>query len=1206
MSVAQLILVQVVPYFGKKRGSFKSASALLLALALVFAGDLCANAQTATPVLTAHNDTMRTGQNITETTLTPANVNSSTFGKLFSQSVNGLIFAQPLFVPKVKISSSNAAVSGTVHNVVYVATSNDYVYAFDADSNGGIDAAPLWQVSLLTNSAAAGFYTTNYGVQGTPVIDASTSSTDPFAMTMFLVSSETVNSSSALVFRLHAIDLTSGAEKFGGPFAIQGSVLGTGSGSSNGTLAFNPNYHRQRAGLLLLNGVVYVPFGSQNDNGPWHGWIMSYGSTTNATTKQTSVMQLSAFCTTPDGSGGGIWMAGAGLAAEVVPSTGKARMFVATGNGSYQISAPTSSTLPLYSNPTNEYSMSLLDLNLTNGIMTVEDEFTPYNQAALDGQDGDLGSGGPIILPAQTLASGANAGKTLDPLVEAGKSGMIYILDRDNVNDGSNTSSNYAPSGLGGFNASSDKVIQEVQTPLVGEQGWGSGVWGSEAYWNNNIYYGGTASGLSSSLEAYSFAKGVLSSGPTSSSSEQYAYPGPTPSVSANGTTNGIVWVLDNSGYFSGSSAILAAYDATNLSNLLYSSDSNLARDNPGGAVEMTVPTVTNGKAYVGGRELSIYGLLASAQQAPPPTIGPATTTYSGTLMVTLSDSVAGATFYYTTDGSTPTVNSHVYTGAFSITSNETITAIASVTGMLLSNPTAASFTSTSDAPNPVFKQPAGSYTGSTSVTITDASSAATIYYTIDGTTPTTASTKYTGPIPVTVTETINAIATAPGLQPSAAVSASYTITPNYAISFPNGFSTAQSSGLMTFNGSTDLDDFRLQLTNGETGEAGSAFFTKPVNVQAFTTDFTIQLSNPTADGMTFTIQNVGPTALGGPGAGLGYVTIQKSVAIKFDLFNNAGEGPDSTGLYQWGNNPTNIGSINLSNTPIDLHSGDYMNVHMTYDGANLTMTITNAVSLQSWSHSWPVNIPSLVGGNTAWVGFTGGTGAYTSSQKVTYWTYLPGSPVLPNFPTGFDKSLIYNIGAWTNGTSMQLTSGGADETNAAFFYLPVDIDTFTTDFDFRVTKGSSAQPGNGFTFTIQNKAVNALGGVGGGLGYAGIPNSLAIKFDCFTPVGAGTSSTGLYLNGAAPTVPALDLSANNVILSSGDLMHAHITYDGTNLYWSIQDMTSSTLEVFYNTVAINIPNVIGSNSAYVGFTAASGSAVSTQDILDWTFSNNP
>ena len=204
----------------------------------------------------------------------------------------------------------------------------------------------------------------------------------------------------------------------------------------------------------------------------------------------------------------------------------------------------------------------------------------------------------------------------------------------------------------------------------------------------------------------------------------------------------------------------------------------------------------------------------------------------------------------------------------------------------------------------------------------------------------------------------------------------------------------------MQFNGSTDLDDFRLQLTNGGTNEAGSAFYATPVNIQQFTTNFTFQLSNPSADGITFTIQNNGPTALGGVGGRLGYGGIPNSVAIKFDLYNNAGEGPNSTGLYINGAAPT-VPAINLTGTGINLHSGDYFNATLTYDGSNLTLTLTDAITLATWSHVFVVNIPAIVGGNTAYVGFTGGTGGHTSSQKLTAWTYVPGPP-LPSYAAGF------------------------------------------------------------------------------------------------------------------------------------------------------------------------------------------------------------
>src|SRR5271170_3481231 len=243
-------------------------------------------------VLTAHNDIARTGQNLNETILTPSNVNYTQFGKLFSQPVTGAVFAQPLYVSQVAIPGK-----GT-HNVIYVApasgdvngaeegTVGDMVYAFDADTNGGINANPLWQVSLLTNTAPAGTYTVNYGVLGTPVIDLA-------SQAIYLVSSEFQGSTQ--IYRLHALDITTGAEKFGAPIQIHASVPGTGSGSTNSVVTLDDESNLQRPGLLLVNGVLYIAFGSVADQGAWHGWILSY----NAATLQ----QIDVFCTSANGSG---------------------------------------------------------------------------------------------------------------------------------------------------------------------------------------------------------------------------------------------------------------------------------------------------------------------------------------------------------------------------------------------------------------------------------------------------------------------------------------------------------------------------------------------------------------------------------------------------------------------------------------------------------------------------------------------------------------------------------------------------------------------------------------------------------------------------------------------------------------------------------------------------------------------------------------
>ena len=270
------------------------------------------------------------------------------------------------------------------------------------------------------------------------------------------------------------------------------------------------------------------------------------------------------------------------------------------------------------------------------------------------------------------------------------------------------------------------RSVQEVLTPGAGPENWGEGVWGTEAYWNNNVYYGGTKPGASSNLAAYSFTSGELSTSPTSTTSFEFPYPGPTPSISANGTTNGILWALGH-GSISVGSSVLLAYDATNLANLLYSSNANLSRDNPGPYVEFTVPTITNGKVYVGASgQISAYGLLGTVPTVAPPVISPPGTTFTGSQKVTITDTTPGAQIFYTTDGSTPTNNSTPYsnTTPITVTSNETITAIASATGYLQGPPVSAVFSSTANAANPVFLLAGGTYSGKQTVGITDATTA--------------------------------------------------------------------------------------------------------------------------------------------------------------------------------------------------------------------------------------------------------------------------------------------------------------------------------------------------------------------------------------------------------------------------------------------------------------------------------------------------
>lgn len=548
------------------------AAALLLVLFFVSPEG---SAQSFSGVLTQHNDNGRTGQNLQEIILTPQNVNSATFGKLYSYSVDGQVYAQPLYVPNVSVPNQG------VHNVVYVATENDSVYAFDAD---GLQNTPLWQDSFINPAAGitpvpcGSVGNTDiscavwpyYGITGTPVIDLSND-------TMYVV--VRTYEKSAGVQRLHALDITTGAEKFGGPIVIAASVSGTGLGHTKGNIiSFDSSHDNQRAGLLLLNGIVYIGWA-----GAYHGWIMGY-SAQNATQTLTQVAVLN---TTPNASLGGVWASGNGLAAD---SFGN--IYAAVGDAAFDASTGGS-----------DYGDSVIKLN---GSLQVLDYFAPMEQACRATYDKDLGSAGPMVLPTQP-------GSFPDELVTAGKGGKpcdasgfssIYLLNQDS---------------LGGFNASQDQVIEEVQ-------GSTGGYWSSPAYWQgpagSYVYSAGTGGGQITGdyLKMFSLTNGQLSATPIAQSSNPFTV-GATPSVSANGTANGIVWAIkrqDPLGTLSGiKPAILYAYDATNVKSMLYNSAQQPLRDLGGCGNKFQVPTIANGKVYVGTQnEIDIFGLLPLN---PPP-----------------------------------------------------------------------------------------------------------------------------------------------------------------------------------------------------------------------------------------------------------------------------------------------------------------------------------------------------------------------------------------------------------------------------------------------------------------------------------------------------------------------------------------------------------------------------------------------------------
>ena len=529
---------------------------------IVFLSSLCCAAPwmavAQVNVTTFYNDIARTGANTSETVLTPSNVNSYQFGKLFSVAVDGDVYSQPLYV-------SNLSINGATHNILYVATEHDSLYAIDADSG-----TVYWQVSLIPSGgstvdsirdAACSDLVPEIGITGTPVID-------PSSNTIYLVASTKENGN--FFQRLHAIDLITHAEKFGGPVVISATVNGTGDGSSGGKLSFDPLTERQRSGLLLENSHIIIAWGSFCDNFPIHGWVMSYNAS--------NLAQEAVFNTSPNGQIDGVWMSGDGVAAD---STGN--LFFATGNGSYDGSSA------------DDYGDSIMKLlPPSGGSFAVADWFTPYDQSSMANGDGDLGSGGVLLLP--DLPPGS-AHQHL--LVQMGKEGTIYLVNRDNMGK-------FCSSCTTG----DTQIVQEIP-------GASTGIWGSPAYWNGSVYWGGGSEGGADSVKAFSFNannSGLLSNSPTSVSSNMFAFPTAEPVISANGNSNGILWILDNSSYLSNCCQVLYAYDAANLANMFYNSnqaDNN--RDVPGGSVKFTAPIIANGKVYVGSQgAVSAFGIINS------------------------------------------------------------------------------------------------------------------------------------------------------------------------------------------------------------------------------------------------------------------------------------------------------------------------------------------------------------------------------------------------------------------------------------------------------------------------------------------------------------------------------------------------------------------------------------------------------------------
>ena len=499
-------------------------------------------------MLTYHNSNLRTGLDAKETTLTLANVNSANFGKLFTLPADGLVDAQPLYL-------SATTVKGVSHNLLIVATEHGTVYAYDADTG-----ANIWHVTTLksgettSDDRGCSQVSPEIGITSTPVIARHTNSDS-----VIYVVAMTKDGSGNYHQRLHALDATSGAELFKGPVDISAKYPGTGDNSSNGFVVFDPSQYKERAGLLFVNNTVYLAWASHCDIRPYTGWIMAYNANTLA---QTSVLNV-----TPNGNEGAIWGAGAGMAAD-----GLGNIFLLDANGDFD------TTLNSSSLPTDgDYGNAFLRLT-TSGGLAVADYFEMDNQSSENGNDVDLGSGGTMLVSQTDSTS-----KVWNLAVGAGKDGNLYVVNRTN---------------MGKFNSGTNKIYEELDGVLPG------GIWSMPAAFAGRIYYGP----VNSPILSFRFKDAMLVATPAAQSANAFGYPGATPSVSANGNQNAILWAAENT-----NPAVLHAYNAMTMTEIYNTNQAANERDQFGNGNKFITPTIANGKVYVGTTNgVGVFGLLSA------------------------------------------------------------------------------------------------------------------------------------------------------------------------------------------------------------------------------------------------------------------------------------------------------------------------------------------------------------------------------------------------------------------------------------------------------------------------------------------------------------------------------------------------------------------------------------------------------------------
>ncbi|HLJ92245.1 MAG TPA: hypothetical protein VKU02_03540, partial [Gemmataceae bacterium] len=960
-------------------------------------------------VLSWHNDNLLSGSNNQEEILTPANVSSTNFGMLYNYPVDGYVYAQPLYKSNLTLPD------GSTHNVVFVATEHDSVYAFDGDSpsNSPNGDGILWHRSFINSASKittvpngdvnSGDIQPEIGITGTPVINAATNTLYVIAKTK-----EVRSTTAHYVQKLYALDITTGQDVTA-PFVIGDttgtntntsmiSVHGTGDGNVAGTLTFNALKENDRSALALSGdgSTLYAVWASHGDQGPYHGWVVAFDAK--------SLQALSWFNTTPNSGLGGIWQSGGGVAVD--PNTGN--IFFATGNSK-------AANLP-----PGDLGESVVELT-TSGQLTLADYFTPNNKAALDQVDEDLGSGGTMLLPDQP-------GPFPHLMIETGKEGKIYLLNRDDLGK--------YKTGTNG----ADRVVQELPQGVAG-------VWASPAFFLTDpstnsglVYYHGSGD----LLKAFRLSNGKLTA-VSPSGSDRFNFPGAQPSVSSNGTQNGIVWELQTDGYSSNLPATLHAYDALNLSKELYRSDRETAnsagsawlRDPMGPATKFTVPTITNGHVYAGsGNSVSIFGLFDPVTDVPiaPSNLVAQTIAPTGKQVhLTWTNSATNATgirIYRSTDGVNFTLLTTVGRFTTSYTDPATLAAASTyhyrvVATNQLGNGAPSNTADVSTPGKPVLML---ARVISTEIDLSWTRTGNDHYDVERSTDGVNFTAVNPAPIPTSVTTYSDT-----GLLPGTYYYQIQSINVNPDQSFLSNVVSAQlttdlidhtagfnSNSDLTANGSAVFADGFTRLTVGAVNEAGTVFSNTPLSVATFSSTFDFRIhegSDPRADGFTFIIQANSPTQLGAFGPGLGYSGIGHSIAIKFDLFKPSGYH-SSTGLYVNGDPPNNDPDtqpgdvyVDLGGTDVDFNNQHTKEVDLTYDGTTLTETITDTVTGGTFTTTYTINIPMVIGSTTAYIGFGGGTSdpnnaGGTCLQDIQTWVYEAPTN-LPTAPSNLSATVV-------------------------------------------------------------------------------------------------------------------------------------------------------------------------------------------------------